>query len=255
MSKVEVETKGRVRVVTITRPEVRNAVDGETARVLFDAFQDFDTDASVDVAVLTGADGHFCAGADLHQLPEEVGERLNDTGPGPMGPTRMELDKPVIAAIEGYAVAGGLELAIWCDLRVAAEEAILGVFCRRLGVPLVDGGTVRLPRLIGQSRAMDMILTGRGVDAREALEFGLVNRVTPTGSALETAIELGNEIAAYPQNCMRNDRRSSLEQWSMTEQDAMVSEFRHGMATISSGETVSGAGRFVAGEGRHGEPV
>jgi enoyl-CoA hydratase len=172
-----------------------------------------------------------------------------------MGPTRLALTKPVIAAIEGYAVAGGLELALWCDLRVAGEGATLGVFCRRLGVPLIDGGTVRLPRLIGQSRAMDMILTGRGVDAREARDVGLVNRLAPAGKALDLAIELGQQIAAHPQDCMRNDRRSTYEQWSMPMHDAMSNEFRLGLATISSGETVSGAGRFSAGEGRHGEPV
>lgn len=255
MGKVEVETMGRIRVVTITRPEVRNAVDAETAALLHEAFQDFNTDVGVDVAVLTGADGHFCAGADLHQLPEEAGNRLTEEGPGPMGPTRMQLTKPVIAAIEGYAVAGGLELATWCDLRVAGEGAVLGVFCRRLGVPLVDGGTVRLPRLIGHSRAMDMILTGRGLGAQEAFEIGLVNRLTTPGRALGVAVELATEIAGYPQNCMRNDRRSAYEQWSMSVQNAMANEFRHGMATINSGETVSGAGRFSAGEGRHGEPV
>jgi len=255
VSKVRVDTFGRVRVVTIDRPEVRNAVDAETATLLHESFLAFDSDPAVDVAVLTGTDGHFCAGADLHQLANEVPDKLSADGPGPMGPTRLALTKPVIAAIEGYAVAGGLELALWCDLRVAGEGATLGVFCRRLGVPLIDGGTVRLPRLIGQSRAMDMILTGRGVDAREARDIGLVNRLAPAGKALDLAIELAEQIAAHPQGCMRNDRRSTFEQWSMPVHDAMSNEFQLGLSTISSGETVSGAGRFSAGEGRHGEPV
>lgn len=253
--KVSVEDRGRVRVVTIDRPEVRNAVDLETARLLHDAFVAFDHDESADVAVLTGAAGTFCSGADLHSLPGEVGERVSSDGPGPMGPTRLRLGKPVIAAIEGHAVAGGLELAIWCDLRVAAETAILGVFCRRIGVPLIDGGTVRLPRLIGQSRATDLILTGRGVGAPEALEMGLVNRLVPPGSALEAAIVLAEEIAAHPQTCMRNDRAATLQQWSMAESEALVHETRFGLATIASGETEAGARLFHSGLGRHGEPL
>jgi enoyl-CoA hydratase len=180
---------------------------------------------------------------------------VTEDGPGPMGPTRLELSKPVIAATEGHAVAGGLELALWCDLRVAATDAVLGVYCRRFGVPLVDGGTVRLPRLIGQSRALDLVLTGRGVDGPEALSMGLVNRLTPPGRALETAIELASELAALPQKCMRNDRRSVLWQWGLPEPDALVLEARFGLDTIASGETMQGAARFASGQGRHGVPV
>lgn len=253
--KIRRETRGRTLIVTIDRPQVRNAVDGETAGLLHDVFADFDQDDGLDVAILTGADGHFCAGADLHTIADEAGERVSLDGPGPMGPTRLRLSKPVIAAIEGYAVAGGLELALWCDLRVAAESATLGVFCRRLGVPLVDGGTVRLPRLIGQSRAMDLVLTGRGVGAEEAEPMGLVNRVVPDGGALAAATALAEEIGGHPQVCMRNDRISLLEQWALAEPDAMANEIRSGLITIGSGETVSGAARFVAGEGRHGDPV
>lgn len=253
--KVRTETHDRTFVVAIDRPEVRNAVDLETARLLHDAFQEFEDNDGLDVAILTGSKGHFCAGADLHALAEEAAERVTLDGPGPMGPTRMQLSKPVIAAIEGYAVAGGIELALWCDLRVAAEDAVLGVFCRRLGVPLVDGGTVRLPRLIGQSRAMDLILTGRGVGAEEALTMGLVNRVVTSGEALATALGMAVEIGGHPQVCMRNDRLSALEQWAMGEEDALVNETRHGLATIGSGETVTGATRFRSGEGRHGDAV
>jgi enoyl-CoA hydratase len=253
--KVRTETHERTLVVEIDRPEVRNAVDAETAGLLHDSFRVFEDDDSLDVAILTGSEGHFCAGADLHALADEVRDRVAVDGPGPMGPTRMRLTKPVIAAIEGYAVAGGIELALWCDLRVAAEEAILGVFCRRLGVPLIDGGTVRLPRLIGQSRALDLILTGRGVGAEEALAMGLVNRVAPSGGALAMALELAAEIGSYPQACMKNDRMSALEQWTMGEGDALVNETRHGLATIGSGETMMGAARFRAGEGRHGDAV
>ncbi|MGB8361035.1 MAG: crotonase/enoyl-CoA hydratase family protein [Acidimicrobiia bacterium] len=253
--KVRTETRERTLVVEIDRPEVRNAVDAETARLLHESFQVFEDDDSLHVAILTGSEGHFCSGADLHALADEVRDRVTVDGPGSMGPTRMRLSKPVIAAIEGYAVAGGIELALWCDLRVAAEGATLGVFCRRLGVPLVDGGTIRLPRLIGQSRALDLILTGRGVGAEEALEMGLVNRVAPNGGALAAALELAAEIGAHPQACMRNDRMSALEQWTMGEGDALVNETRHGLATIGSGETMIGASRFRAGEGRHGEVV
>lgn len=253
--KVRTETIESTLVVEIDRPEVRNAVDAETAGLLYEAFSDFEADTTLDVAILTGSEGHFCAGADLHALADEAGNRVTLDGPGPMGPTRMSLGKPVIAAIEGHAVAGGIELALWCDLRVAAADATLGVFCRRLGVPLVDGGTVRLPRLIGQSRAMDLILTGRGVDAEEAELMGLVNRVTASGEALDGALRLATEIAGHPQYCMRNDRRSVLEQWDMSEADALVNETRLGLGTIGSGETAEGAGRFSSGEGRHGEPV
>ena len=252
MTQVLVETTGRVRVVTINRPDVRNAVDITTATLLYDAFDAFETDDSVDVAVLTGEGGHFCSGADLHALSAGKGNRVSADGSGPMGPTRLRLSKPVIAAIEGYAVAGGLELALWCDLRVASEGAVLGVFCRRLGVPLIDGGTVRLPRLIGQSRAMDLILTGRGVDAREAAAMGLVNRVVDTGAARASAIELAQELSALPQVCLRNDRLAALEQWSMSESEALDNEFARGLATIESGELGDGAARFSAGEGRSG---
>lgn len=254
MSKVKLDTFDRVRVVTIARPEVRNAVDLETSRMLHDAFTEYEADPHVDIAVLTGEGGHFCSGADLHALPMEVGERANAQGPGPMGPTRLRLSKPVIAAVEGYAVAGGLELALWCDLRVASESAVLGVFCRRFGVPLIDGGTVLLPRLIGQSRALDMILTGRGVGAPEAELMGLVNRVVPEGEALAAAIELAGEIGSHPQTCLRNDRQSVYEQWSLDLDEAMAVEFNLGMGTIVSGETTAGATAFSDGAGRHGEP-
>jgi enoyl-CoA hydratase len=252
MSKVRVDTRDRVRVVEIDRHEVRNAVDLETSRLLHDAFEEFDDDPGVDIAVLTGAGGNFCSGADLHALPMEMGERANPDGPGPMGPTRLRLSKPVIAAVEGYAVAGGLELALWCDLRVASESAVFGVFCRRFGVPLIDGGTVRLPRLIGESRALDMILTGRGVGAGEAETMGLANRVVSEGSALSAAIELAVEIGSHPQTCMRNDRASAKTQWGVDTAAAMSIEFRLGMETIGSGETSSGAASFHDGAGRHG---
>lgn len=255
MSKVNVTTEGRVRIVEIDRPEVRNAVDLETSHLLHDAFVEFDTDDSVDIAVLTGAGGTFCSGADLHALAVEGAGRVNAAGPGPMGPTRLRLRKPVIAAVEGYAVAGGLELALWCDLRVAAEDSVFGVYCRRFGVPLIDGGTVRLPRLIGQSRAMDMILTGRGVGAGEALEMGLVNRVVAPASTRQSAIDLAAEIASHPRTCMQNDRESVLTQWSLHETDAMSAELALGLATIGSGETTTGAAEFHDGAGRHGGRV
>ncbi|HEX4538971.1 MAG TPA: crotonase/enoyl-CoA hydratase family protein [Acidimicrobiales bacterium] len=251
---VTVATDGPVAVITIDRPEVRNAVDGPTAVALADAFARFDDDASVAVAVLTGAGGTFCAGADLKALasgePRPVS--VSPEGNGPMGPTRMRLSKPVIAAVEGHAVAGGFELALWCDLRVAARDAVFGVYCRRFGVPLIDLGTVRLPRLIGHSRAMDLILTGRGVEGDEALQMGLANRLSEHGQALPTAIELAHQLAGLPQRCLRSDRRSAYEQWGMSEQEAMINEVRHGLATIRSGETLTGAQRFAAGEGRHG---
>lgn len=242
-------------VVTIDRPERRNAVDSVTATALYDAFAAFDADDNASVAVLTGAGGCFCAGADLKALSGGDRRPVSDTGPGPMGPTRMRLGKPVIAAIEGPAVAGGLELALWCDLRVAASDATLGVYCRRFGVPLVDLGTVRLPRLIGHSRAMDLILTGRGVDGVEAERIGLANRVTAPGAALDAAVALAHELAALPQRCLRNDRLSVLEQWDLDLDAAILNEARRGRDTIDSGETLDGARRFAAGAGRHGTPT
>ncbi|MEO6988033.1 MAG: crotonase/enoyl-CoA hydratase family protein [Aquihabitans sp.] len=250
---VSVVDQGPVRIVTIDRPEVRNAVDGPTAAALEAAFTEFDADDNVAVAVLTGAGNTFCSGADLKGISEGRGNRVLEDGPGPMGPTRMVLSKPVIAAIEGHAVAGGLELAVWCDLRVAADDAVLGVYCRRWGVPLVDGGTVRLPRLIGQSHALDLILTGRGVSGAEAVSMGLVNRLTDPGRALDAAVELAAQIAAFPQICLRNDRLSALAQWSLDEADALQAEYHHGIETITSGETAEGATRFASGEGRHGQ--
>ena len=243
---------GSVAVVTIRRAERRNAVDGATAAALAAAFQQFEEDAGASVAVLQGDDGHFCAGADLKALADGRGNRVAEDGDGPMGPTRMTLSKPVIAAVEGYAVAGGMELALWCDLRVMAEDATFGIFCRRFGVPLIDLGTVRLPRLIGQSHALDLILTGRPVAADEALRIGLANRVTPPGKALEGALELAGQIAAFPQSCMRNDRASVLAQWDLSLEEATRFELRRGLDTIGSGETAAGAGRFAGGAGRHG---
>jgi enoyl-CoA hydratase len=241
--------RGEVWVITIDRPAARNAVDRSTADALAAAFVAFEADDSAKVAILTGAGGHFCAGADLAAVASGTPNRLEPDGDGPMGPSRMQLDKPVIAAIEGYAVAGGLELAAWCDLRVAAQSAILGVFCRRFGVPLIDGGTVRLPRLIGLSRALDLILTGRPVGADEALSFGLVNRVVPDGEALSAARVLAGQLAAFPQACLRADRRSALRQ-GLSEADALRAEFAGGVAVL--GEAVAGARRFVAGSGRGG---
>jgi enoyl-CoA hydratase len=253
MGTVQVETRDAVCIVTICRPEVRNAVDGATAAALADAFREFDRDASLSVAILTGAGGAFCAGADLKAIAEGRGNRTQADGDGPMGPTRMLLSKPVIAAIEGHAVAGGLELALWCDLRVAAENAVFGVYCRRFGVPLVDLGTVRLPRLIGHSRALDLILTGRGVSGEEALSMGLANRIVSPGQALDAASDLACALAALPQTCMRSDRLSSYEQWALGIGEATRNEFRRGMEVLASGETVSGARRFSAGAGRHGK--
>lgn len=249
---VRYELRDNIAVVTIDRPEVRNAVNVPTARALGEAFRRFDADEAAHVAVLTGEGGYFCAGADLKAVAAGENRDFSPEAEGPMGPTRMQLEKPVIAAIEGHAVAGGLELALWCDLRVVAEDAVLGVFCRRFGVPLIDLGTVRLPRLIGHSRAMDLILTGRPVPAKEAAWMGLANRVVPAGQALEAAIELAQEIAAHPPRCMRSDRRSVIEQWGMTEERAMRNELELGVQTIQSGETVSGAQRFRDGVGRHG---
>lgn len=257
---LRVEVQGTTTVVTIDRPQVRNAVDGPTAAALHRAFLDFDADDTQSVAVLTGAAGTFCAGADLKAVSTGDGNRIEvmvadlpaPDALGPMGPTRLRLSKPVIAAVEGHAVAGGLELALWCDLRVAARDAVFGVYCRRWGVPLIDGGTVRLPRLIGQSRAMDMILSGRSVEGEEAEAWGLANRLTDPGGALEGALALAEQLAAFPQRCMRSDRASALEQWSLGEWAALANETVLGLATVRSGETQAGAARFAAGEGRHG---
>ena len=246
-----------VLVVTIDRPEVRNAVDGPTAAALATAFRDFDADERLSVAILTGAGGIFCAGADLKGIGEGRGNRVDDdvSLDGPMGPTRMMLTKPVIGAVEGFAVAGGLELALWCDLRVAADDAVFGVYCRRWGVPLVDGGTIRLPRLVGHSHALDLILTGRGVSGDEAVRMGLVNRVAAKGAALDEALTLAHQIASFPQTCMRGDRASSYRQWDLDLRDALAEETRIGRVTIASGETRAGAARFAAGAGRHGQPA
>ncbi|GAA1178884.1 crotonase/enoyl-CoA hydratase family protein [Pseudonocardia alaniniphila] len=248
---VRVERDGPVTTVFLHRPERRNAVDGATAAQLADAFRAFDADENAAVAVLHGEGGVFCAGADLTAVGTERGNRVDPEGDGPMGPTRMRLSKPVIAAVSGYAVAGGLELALWCDLRVADESAVFGVFCRRWGVPLIDGGTVRLPRLIGTSRAMDMILTGRPVDAAEALAIGLANRVVPAGDALAAAHELATQLAAFPQTCMRRDRLSVLDQEGLSEADALDAEFAHGQVSLAA-DAIAGAARFAGGAGRHG---
>jgi enoyl-CoA hydratase len=246
-----------VLVVTIDRPHARNAVDGPTATLLAEAFRAFDADDSLAVAVLTGAGGTFCAGADLKGVSEGRGNRVEAdmSVDGPMGPSRMELSKPVIAAVEGWAVAGGLELAIWCDLRVAATDATFGVFCRRWGVPLVDGGTVRLPRLVGHSHAMDLILTGRGVSGDEAQRMGLANRLVEPGTALDEAVALAAHVAAFPQVCMRNDRRSAIAQWDLGPGEAMALETEIGLQTLMSGESLEGATRFAGGEGRGGAGV
>jgi enoyl-CoA hydratase len=253
MSDVIYETDGPTAIVTINRPTARNAVDRPTAAALAAAFRRFDADASLAVAILTGADGFFCAGADLKAVATDRGNRVAAEGDGPLGCTRMLLGKPVIAAVEGFAVAGGLELALWCDLRVAARDAVFGVYCRRWGVPLVDGGTIRLPRLIGMSNAMDLILTGRGVAGEEALRMGVANRIVETGGALAAARELAKQIAAFPQRCVRSDRMSAYEAWTLPLPDAIANEYRHGIATINSGETREGAARFTAGDGRHGK--
>jgi enoyl-CoA hydratase len=242
-----------ILVVTIDRPEVRNAVDGPTAQGLADAFREFDHNDELAVAVLTGANGTFCAGADLKAVSQGRGNRVSETGDGPMGPTRMLLSKPVIAAVEGFAVAGGLELSLWCDLRVAASDAVFGVYCRRWGVPLVDGGTIRLPRLIGHSHALDMILTGRGVSGEEALRMGLANRLVEPGKALESAVELAGRIAKFPPRCMRGDRMSSYRQWNLSIEEALKRETEIGLDVIRSGETLEGATRFATGAGRHGK--
>ncbi|HEY5250792.1 MAG TPA: crotonase/enoyl-CoA hydratase family protein [Acidimicrobiales bacterium] len=252
---VLVTRRGPVTVVTINRLERRNAVDGSTARLLLEAFEQFDADDTARVAVLTGTGGTFCAGADLKAFSEGEPRPIRQEGRGPMGPTRLVTSKPVLAAVEGFAVAGGLELAIWCDLRVMAADAVFGVFCRRFGIPLVDGGTVRLPRLIGQSRALDLVLTGREVGAEEALHMGLANRVVPSGQALEAAVTLANELAALPQTCLRNDRLSLLGQWGLSEFDALMAETRFGLDSLSSPEAIEGAARFASGAGRGGATV
>jgi enoyl-CoA hydratase/carnithine racemase len=247
------ERDAGVTTITIDRPAARNAVDGPTAVELADAFRAFDADPESAVAVLTGAGGAFCAGADLKAIGTVRVNRTHPDGDGPMGPTRMSLGKPVIAAVHGHAVAGGLELALWCDLRVADTTAVFGVFCRRWGVPLIDGGTVRLPRLIGQSRAMDLILTGRPVEADEAFAIGLANRLVPAGEAVSAAQELARQLAAFPQACLRADRRSALGQWGKSEEDALTAEFAAAMDTgVLAAEAVDGAARFAGGEGRHG---
>ena len=250
---IRLERAEAVATIVIDRPEARNAVDGAAARALAEAFREFEADDALRVAVLWGAGGVFCAGADLKARGTERSLRLAPDGDGPMGPSRLSLTKPTIAAVEGYAVAGGLELALMCDLRVAAETAVFGVFCRRWGVPLIDGGTVRLPRLIGLSRALDMILTGRPVDAREALVFGLANRVVPEGRAREEAEALAREVAAFPPRCVVSDRRSAWDGLALTLPEALAHEFALGKATYDTGESVEGARRFADGAGRHGQ--
>ncbi len=254
------EIDGPLFVVTINRPERRNAVDRDCADALVKAFCAFDADQDLSVAILTGNGGEFCAGADLKAIAEGKGNRIDGEAKefdlkGPMGPTRMNLSKPVIAAVEGHAVAGGLELALWCDLRVAANNATFGVYCRRFGVPLIDGGTVRLPRLVGASRAMDMILSGRRVSAEEAFSWGLANRLAEPGRALAGAKALGREIAKFPQGCMRRDRASAHSQWSLSEKEALAAEFALGKKTLESGETLAGAMQFAQGEGRGGKSL
>lgn len=247
---VRVEREEYVTTVVLSRPEARNAVDGPTAAELTRAFREFEADDGARVAVLWGEGGTFCAGADLKAIGTQRGNRVAEDGDGPMGPTRMRLSKPVIAAVAGHAVAGGLELALWCDLRIAEEDAVFGVFCRRWGVPLIDGGTLRLPRLIGTSRAMDMILTGRPVPAREAYEMGLANRVVPTGRARAGAEALAAELARFPQDCLRSDRASVLDQEGLDEEAALRTELRHGMGVLA--QSTQGAARFASGAGRHG---
>jgi enoyl-CoA hydratase len=253
VSAVRSDRDGPVAIVTLDRPAVRNAVDGPTAAELAAAFRRFEADPELRVGVLTGAHGTFCAGADLKAVADGRGNRVAMDGDGPMGPTRMLLSKPVIAAVEGFAVAGGLELALWCDLRVAAEDAVFGVYCRRWGVPLIDGGTLRLPRLVGHGVALDLILTGRGVSGEEARSIGLVSRLVPTGSALAEAVALAEEIARRPQRCMLSDRRSAYEQWDLPLLEALRRETQLGLEVLRSGESLEGARRFAAGAGRHGK--
>jgi enoyl-CoA hydratase len=242
----------KVLIVTINRPHVRNAVDSATALALANAFKQFEADDALCAAVLTGAGGAFCAGADLREVADGRRTAIDENGSGPMGPTWLQLSKPVIAAVEGHAVAGGLELALWCDLRVAARNAVFGVFNRRFGVPLIDLGTVRLPRMIGQGRALDLILTGRGVSGEEALQMGLVNRLVEPGKALETAVELARTLATFPQHGLRADRMSVYEQWSLSPEEARRNELKHGLRVLASGESRAGAQRFTSGEGKHG---
>ena len=249
---VLVDRDQEVLIVTINRPEVRNAVDIPTSEVLLRVFQEYEEDDGASVAVLTGAGGTFCAGADLKAIASGQRRRLEDGPQGPLGPTRLLLNKPVLAAVEGHAVAGGFELALWCDLRIAAEDAVFGVFCRRFGVPLLDLGTVRLPRLLGHSHAMDLILTGRGVYGEEALRMGVANRLVPRGQTLEAAVRLAHELARFPQRCLRSDRLSAYEQWSLSYQDALQNELQRGREVIESGESVAGATSFAKGRGRHG---
>jgi enoyl-CoA hydratase len=252
---VRIEKSGPITTVILDRPLVRNAVDAATADALAAAFRAFDADAAASVAVLVGEGGHFCAGADLKALAAGQGNRLSETGDGPMGPTRLRLSKPVLAAISGYAVAGGLELALWCDLRIAESDAVLGVFCRRFGVPLIDGGTVRLAQIVGLGHALDMILTGRPVSAAEALAIGLVNRVVEPGQARKAAEALALELAQLPQTCLRSDRAATLQQAEqpLSLDAALAREFRLGLQTIESGETLAGAASFSLGQGRHGQ--
>jgi enoyl-CoA hydratase len=253
---VHYETDGAVAVVTLDRPDVANAIDRPTAAALAGAFRRFEDDDGLAVAVLTGGNGKFCCGADLKAMRSGDPERMSlvtPDGDGPIGPTRMLLRKPVIAAVEGHAVAGGLELALWCDLRVAAQDAVFGVFCRRWGIPLMDGGTVRLARLIGHSHALDLILTGRGVSGEEALRMGLVNRLVPAGGTLAAALALAREIAAWPQAALRSDRLSSYEQWSLGLPEALAGEYRHGMATVATGQLFGGLDRYASGGWRRGE--
>jgi enoyl-CoA hydratase len=250
---VSIRADGRVAVVTIERPERRNAVDLKTARALFDAFKRFDADPNADVAVLTGAGGAFCAGADLKAIAEGETRPIEPGSEfGPMGPTRLQLGKPVIAAIEGPAVAGGMELALWCDLRIAARSAVFGLFNRRFGVPLIDLGTIRLPRVVGHGRALELILTGRAVDAEEALRIGLVSEVTEYGQALARALALARTLCGFPQTAMRNDRMSAIEQWGLSAPAAIASEVAWGLKTLASGEALTGSARFKGGAGRHG---
>jgi enoyl-CoA hydratase len=252
MSAILIDRDQDVLIVTINRPEVRNAVDIATSETLLGAFEQYERDDGASVAVLTGAGGTFCAGADLKAIAAGQRRRLVEDGPGPLGPTRLLLSKPVLAAVEGHAVAGGFELALWCDMRIAAVDAVFGVFCRRFGVPLLDLGTVRLPRLIGHSHAMDLILTGRGVQGDEALRMGIANRLVPHGRALDAAVSLAHELARFPQRCLRSDRLSAYEQWSLSYKDALRNELRRGRDVIESGETAAGAASFARGQGRHG---
>jgi enoyl-CoA hydratase len=243
---------GKVFIVTINRPQVRNAVDSSTARALADAFQSFEADDTLHVAILTGAAGTFCAGADLREVADGRRTAIEENGTGPMGPTWLQMSKPVLAAVEGHAVAGGLELALWCDLRIAARDAVFGVYNRRFGVPLIDLGTVRLPRIIGQGRALDLILTGRGVSGDEALQMGLVNRLVEPGKALDAAVELAHTLAGFPQHGLRADRMSVYEQWPLSWEEARLNELKHGLQVLASGESKAGAQRFTSGEGKHG---